>query len=72
MGKPQKGGKLNDLEKIAKEFIVELNKRPEISRAKTSFDSKYPMYLVEVDAAQCKRNGTSPGDVLSVLSGYVG
>ena len=68
----QKGGKLEDLEKISKELIAELNKRPEISRAKTSFDSKYPMYLVEVDAAQCKRNGTSPGDVLDVLSGYVG
>ena len=68
----QKGGKLEDLEKISKEFIAELNKREEISRAKTSFDSKFPMYLVEVDAAQCKRNGTSPGDVLNVLSGYVG
>ena len=68
----QKGGRLDDLEKITKDFIVELNKRPEVSRAKTSFDSSFPMYLVEVDAAQCKRNGTSPGDVLSVLSGYVG
>ena len=68
----QKGGKLDDLEKITKQFIAELNKRPEISRAKTSFDSKFPMYLVEVDAAQCMRNGTSPGDILDVLSGYVG
>jgi hydrophobe/amphiphile efflux-1 (HAE1) family protein len=68
----QKGGKLEDLEKVATDFIIELNKRPEITRAKTSFDSNFPMYLVEVDAAQCKRNGTSPGDVLSVLSGYVG
>ena len=68
----QKGGKLEDLEKVTTDFIVELNKRPEISRAKTSFDSNFPMFLVEVDAAQCKRNGTSPGDVLDVLSGYVG
>jgi hydrophobe/amphiphile efflux-1 (HAE1) family protein len=68
----QKGGKLEDLEKVASDFIIELNKRPEITRAKTSFDSNFPMYLVEVDAAQCERNGTSPGDVLSVLSGYVG
>ena len=68
----QKGGKLEDLEKIAKNFIAELNKRPEIMRAKTSFDSNYPMYLVEVDAALCKRNGISPGDVLDVLAGYVG
>ena len=68
----QKGGKLDDLEKITDDFIIELNKRPEISRAKTAFDSSYPMYLVEVDAVQCKRNGISPGDVLSVLSGYIG
>ena len=68
----QKGGKLEDLEKVASDFIIELNKRPEITRAKTSFDSNFPMFLVEVDAAQCKRNGTSPGDVLNVLSGYVG
>ena len=68
----QKGGKLEDLQKITSDFIVELNKRPEVSRAKTSFDTKYPMYLVEVDAAQCKRNGTSPGDVLDVLAGYIG
>ena len=68
----QKGGTLGDLEKISKEFIAELNKRPEIMRAKTSFDSTYPMYLVEVDAALCKRNGISPSDVLDVLSGYVG
>ena len=68
----QKGGKLEDLEKITSDFIIELNKRPEISRAKTAFDSSYPMYLVEVDAVQCKRNGISPGDVLSVLSGYIG
>lgn len=68
----QKGGRLEDLQKITNDFIIELNKRPEVSRAKTSFDTKYPMYLVEVDAAQCKRNGTSPGDVLNVLAGYIG
>ncbi len=68
----QKGGNLADLENITKNFIAELNKRPEIMRAKTSFDSTYPMYLVEVDAALCKRNGISPGDVLDVLAGYVG
>ena len=68
----QKGGNLADLEKITKNFIAELNNRPEIMRAKTSFDSSYPMYLVEVDAALCKRNGISPSNVLSVLAGYVG
>ena len=68
----RKGGKIEDLSKITYDLIAELNKRPEISRAKTSFDARYPQFMVEVDAAQCKRNGISPKDVLSVLSGYVG
>ncbi len=68
----QKGGTIEDLKTITDNLIVELNKRPEIGRASTSFDTKYPQYLLEVDAARCKRNGVSPSDVLSVVSGYVG
>ena len=68
----QKGGKLEDLEKVANDFIIELSKRPEVTRVKTAFETKYPMYLVEVDAVQCKRNGISPSAVLNVLAGYVG
>ncbi|WP_270568787.1 efflux RND transporter permease subunit [Coprobacter secundus] len=68
----QKGGSIDDLLKYTRQMIDALNKRPEISRATTSFDTKYPQYLVEVDAALCKRNGVSPADVLSTLSGYVG
>ncbi len=53
-------------------MIDRLNERPEVSRAYTTFDTKYPQYLVEVDAALCKRNKVSPSDVLSTLSGYIG
>lgn len=53
-------------------MIDALNARPEIARATTSFDTKFPQYLVEVDAARCKRNGVSPSEVLNVLSGYIG
>ena len=68
----QKGGSIEDLLKYTRNFLTELNKRPEIGRATTSFDTKFPQYLVEVDAALCKRNGVSPTDVLSTLSGYIG
>lgn len=40
--------------------------------AYTTFDTKFPQYLVEVDAAKCKRTGVSPSEVLSVLSGFIG
>ncbi len=68
----QKGGTIEDLKRVTDDVIAGLNERPEIGRASTSFDTKYPQYLVEVDAAKCKRNGVSPSGVLSVLSGYVG
>jgi HAE1 family hydrophobic/amphiphilic exporter-1 len=68
----QKGGTIDDLKTVTNNLIERLNQREEIARATTSFDTKYPQYLLEVDAARCKRNGVSPSDVLSVVSGYVG
>lgn len=68
----KKGGSIDDLLKYTNNFIDAMNKRPEISRAYTTFDTKYPQYMVEVDAALCKRNGISPIDILSTLAGYVG
>ncbi|WP_455622535.1 efflux RND transporter permease subunit [Parabacteroides sp.] len=66
------GGKVEDLQAQTMKFIRTLSKRPEIAMAFTSFDTRYPQYKVEVDAIQCKKNGVSPSDVLSTLSGYVG
>lgn len=68
----QKGGTIEDLLTVTRNMIDKLNARPEIARATTSFDTKFPQYLVEVDAALCKRNGVSPIDVLNVLAGYIG
>lgn len=68
----QKGGTIEDLKIVTNNLIDRLNQREEIARATTSFDTKYPQYLLEVDAARCKRNGVSPSDVLGVISGYIG
>lgn len=66
------GGSTEDLQRHAQTFIAALNERSEVARAQTAFDSRYPQYRVEVDAAVCKRAGVSPSDVLDALSGYVG
>ena len=68
----KKGGSVDDLLKYTNDFIEAMNRRPEISRAYTTFDTRYPQYMVEVDAALCKRNGISPTDILNTLAGYVG
>ncbi len=68
----RKGGSIEDLEVYAKEFIRRLGEREEISRVQTSFATNFPQYDIDVNAALCLRNGVSPSDVLSTISGYVG
>ena len=66
------GGDIATLQEHANKFIAGLNQRPEISMAYTSFDTKFPQYMVEVDAVKCQRANISASDVLSVLSGFIG
>lgn len=66
------GGSINDLKAHTDKFIAALNQRPEIAMAYSSFDTKFPQYLVEVDAAKCQRADVSVSEVLSVLSGFIG
>ncbi|MGN0221586.1 MAG: efflux RND transporter permease subunit, partial [Prevotella sp.] len=68
----QKGGSIETLFEYTKNFVAALNRRPEIQSAITTFDTRFPQYLVEVDAASCKRAGVSPSEVLDALSCYVG
>ncbi|MCR5180734.1 MAG: efflux RND transporter permease subunit [Bacteroidaceae bacterium] len=63
---------VDSLMAVTNRLISALQNRPEISRAQTSFDNRYPQYRLEVDAARCKRAGVSPSDVLHCLSGYIG
>lgn len=66
------GTTTDELLEVTRTFIDSLNNRPEISRAYTTFDTKYPQYMVEVDAVKCLQMNVSPADVLSTLAGYVG
>ena len=68
----RKGTTTQELLEVTRAFIDSLNSRPEISRAYTTFDTKYPQYMVEVDAVKCLQHDVSPSDVLATLSGYVG
>ena len=66
------GGSLSKFYGIVKEFLDELNKRPEFQAAQTSYNPNYPQYMVHVDVAKCKQSGISPATVLSTLQGYYG
>ena len=66
------GGDLNKFFGIVKDYLAELNKRPEIQMAMTSYNPNYPQYMIHVDVAKCKQAGISPQTVLYTLQGYYG
>ncbi len=66
------GGDINTFFNVSKDFLAELEKRPEIESAQTTFNPNFPQYLIDIDAAKCKRAGLSPSDILTTLQGYYG
>ena len=66
------GGTLTKFFGIVKDYIAELNKRPEIQMAMTSYNPNYPQYMIHVDVAKCKQAGISPSVILTTLQGYYG
>ena len=66
------GGSLDRFYGVVKDYLAELNKRPEFQTAQTSYNPNYPQYMLHVDVAKCKQSGTSPSAILSTLQGYYG
>ena len=66
------GGSLDKFFGVVKDYLAELNKRPEFQTAQTSYNPNYPQYMVHVDVAKCKQSGVSPSTILATLQGYYG
>ncbi|WP_308760108.1 efflux RND transporter permease subunit [uncultured Bacteroides sp.] len=66
------GGDLNHFFNVVNSYTAALEARPEINSAKTSFNPNFPQYMLDIDAAACKKAGLSPSDILSTMQGYFG
>ena len=66
------GGDLNTFKETVNKLVAALNERPEIEMAYSAFETSYPQYWVDIDAAQCEQAGISPGEILQTLAGYYG
>ena len=66
------GGDVNTFFQTTQQYLGALNQRPEIAMAYSTFDVRYPQWLVEIDPSKCKRSGITPDQVLRTLSGYYG
>ena len=63
---------IQQFETVARKFLVEVNKRPEIGRAYTFFTTHTPSYQVDVDKAKAKLLGVNVADVYSTMSTLLG
>lgn len=66
------GGDIKKFFEVSQDFLAELQKRPEIESAQTTFNPNFPEYIIDIDAAKCKRAGISPSEILMTLQGYYG
>ena len=66
------GGSLDKFYEVAQDFITKLTERPEIASAQTSFNPNFPQYMIDIDAAACKKAGLTPNAILTTLQGYYG
>ena len=66
------GGDLNHFFDVVNNYMAALQQRPEINSAQTSFNPNFPQYMLDIDAAACKKAGLSPSDILSTMQGYFG
>ena len=65
-------GDLNAFKDVADNLVAALYERPEIEAVYSAFETNYPQYWVDIDAAHCEQAGISPGEILETLSGYYG
>ncbi len=63
---------IQQFESVARNFLGQLNKRPEIGGAFTFFNSHTPGYQVDADREKVKQLGVSLADVYTTLSTLLG
>lgn len=68
----KRGVDVNEFKNVTDNFVAALSQRPEIGEVYSTFETNYPQYWVDIDAAQCEQAGISPNEILETLSGYYG
>ncbi|PPK73873.1 HAE1 family hydrophobic/amphiphilic exporter-1 [Methylobacter tundripaludum] len=66
------GGDLAQLQKVADAFVVELNKRPEIANAFTTFNASFPQFLLHIDGDKAAQKGVTAENAMSTLQTLIG
>lgn len=66
------GGEFAAFSAVGDNVIKELNARPEIANAFTSFKANFPQYLLEIDYVKAKAMGVSVKELMTTIKNYYG
>jgi len=69
-----KAGRNNyvEMEKVSKDFVKELNKRPELQSVFTFYSASFPQYMINIDNDKAQQKGVTPEKALETLSDLIG
>ncbi len=65
-------GNLAQLQKVADAFVEDLNQRPEIVNAFTTFNAKFPQFLLHIDGDKAAQKGITAENAMSTLQTIIG
>lgn len=66
------GGKFDQFDKVANDFIKELNNQPEVANAFTSFNANFPQYMLDIDYVKAKSLGVDVKELMTTIRSYFG
>jgi len=65
-------GDLAKLQRVAKQFVDELNARPEITNAFTTFNASFPQFILHIDGDKAAQKGITADNAMSTLQTLIG
>ncbi len=60
------------METVSKDFVRELNKRPELSSVFTFYSASFPQYMLNIDNDKAQQKGVTIDNAMSTLSTLIG
>lgn len=65
-------GDYKKMETVTRDFVAELNKRPELSAVFTFYSASFPQYMLKIDNELAQQKGVTIENAMSTLSTLVG
>ncbi len=65
-------GDFKKMETVSKDFVTELNKRPELSSVFSFYSASYPQYMLNIDNDKAQQKGVTIDNAMNTLSTLVG